>query len=117
MQLKPGDKTLIAMIITIILSYLTWYNFSAIITTSYMGHMWELYGFWGWIGFFMVTAISTTVFGYILKIYNQDINNITFASNWGLSFLVLGLGDILAPLVAFILRKTSQSDLMANGNK
>ncbi|MFN2363314.1 MAG: MFS transporter [Halarsenatibacteraceae bacterium] len=66
---------------------------------------------------FMVTAISPTVFGYILEIYNQGIDNITFASNWGLSFLVLGLGAILAPLAAFILRKMPQSDLMTDGNK
>ena len=66
---------------------------------------------------FMVTAISPAVFGFILEIHNQGIDNITFASNWGLSFLVLGLGAILAPIAAFVLRKVPQSDLMADGNK
>jgi MFS family permease len=28
----------------------------ALITTGYMGHMWELYAFWGWIGPFMVAC-------------------------------------------------------------
>ena len=64
MQLKPGDKTLIALIIAIILSYLIWYNVSAIITTSYMGYMWELYGFWGWIGPFMVSATDAVGYEY-----------------------------------------------------
>ncbi|WP_270453101.1 MFS transporter [Halonatronomonas betaini] len=66
---------------------------------------------------FMVTAVSPTVFGYILEIYNEGINNITFASNWGLPFLTLGLGAILSPVAVFILRKVPQSDLMADGNK
>ncbi len=65
----------------------------------------------------MVTAVSPTVFGYILEIYNEGINNITFASNWGLPFLTLGLGAILSPVAVFILRKVPQSDLMADGNK
>lgn len=30
------------------------YRGPVLITTSYMGHMWELYAFWGWIGPFMV---------------------------------------------------------------
>ena len=28
----------------------------ALITTAYMGHMWELYAFWGWIGPFLVAC-------------------------------------------------------------
>jgi len=28
----------------------------ALISVSYMGHMWELYAFWGWIGPFLVSA-------------------------------------------------------------
>jgi MFS family permease len=32
-----------------------------LITLAYMGHMWELYAFWGWIGPFMVA--STTLMG------------------------------------------------------
>lgn len=29
----------------------------ALLTASYMGHMWELYAFWGWIGLFMENAV------------------------------------------------------------
>jgi len=31
----------------------------ALISVSYMGHMWELYAFWGWIGPFLVSAALT----------------------------------------------------------
>lgn len=30
----------------------------AVITAAYMGHMWELYAFWGWIGPFLVVCAS-----------------------------------------------------------
>ena len=32
------------------------YRGPVLITTGYMGHMWELYAFWGWIGPFMVAS-------------------------------------------------------------
>ena len=32
----------------------------ALITAGYMGHMWELYAFWGWIGPFMVASALAT---------------------------------------------------------
>lgn len=32
------------------------YKGPVLITTGYMGHMWELYAFWGWIGPFMVAS-------------------------------------------------------------
>jgi MFS family permease len=31
----------------------------ALLSASYMGHMWELYAFWGWIGPFLVSAALT----------------------------------------------------------
>jgi MFS family permease len=31
----------------------------ALLSVSYMGHMWELYAFWGWIGPFLVSAALT----------------------------------------------------------
>lgn len=34
------------------------YGGSALITGSYMGHMWELYAFWAWIGPFMVACFT-----------------------------------------------------------
>ncbi len=36
------------------------YKGPAIITLGYMGHMWELYAFWGWIGPFMVASALAT---------------------------------------------------------
>ena len=35
------------------------YKGPAFISASYMGHMWELYAFWGWIGPFLVSAALT----------------------------------------------------------
>lgn len=35
------------------------YRGPVFITASYMGHMWELYAFWGWIGPFLVSAALT----------------------------------------------------------
>lgn len=35
------------------------YKGPALITLAYMGHMWELYAFWGWIGPFMVASVSS----------------------------------------------------------
>lgn len=34
-----------------------------LITTGYMGHMWELYAFWGWIGPFMVACSLAVGYG------------------------------------------------------
>jgi MFS family permease len=34
------------------------YAGTILITLAYMGHMWELYAFWGWIGPFMVASTS-----------------------------------------------------------
>lgn len=36
------------------------YKGPGIITLGYMGHMWELYAFWGWIGPFMVASALAT---------------------------------------------------------
>ena len=36
------------------------YGGPALISVSYMGHMWELYAFWGWIGPFLVSAALST---------------------------------------------------------
>ena len=33
------------------------YKGPAVITASYMGHMWELYAFWGWIGIFVESCL------------------------------------------------------------
>lgn len=36
------------------------YGGLALISASYMGHMWELYAFWGWIGPFMVACATAS---------------------------------------------------------
>lgn len=39
------------------------YRGPILITTGYMGHMWELYAFWGWIGPFMVASALAAGYG------------------------------------------------------
>ena len=65
---------------------------------------------------FLITVISPAVFGQVLEFYNE-VDNVTFADNWIVPFATLGVGAILAPIAAIILRKTSQSRLMAKGRK
>ncbi len=39
------------------------YSGPVLIITAYMGHMWELYAFWGWVGPFMVANSIATGYG------------------------------------------------------
>ena len=41
------------------------YKGPALITFSYIGHMWELYGFWGWVGPFMVSVAVAAGYEYV----------------------------------------------------
>ncbi|MFW5980235.1 MAG: MFS transporter [Halanaerobiales bacterium] len=41
------------------------YKGPVLITLSYIGHMWELYGFWGWIGPFMVSAVAAAGYSQV----------------------------------------------------
>ena len=41
------------------------YKGPTVITFSYIGHMWELYGFWGWVGPFMVSAAVAVGYDYV----------------------------------------------------
>ncbi|HKL12741.1 MAG TPA: MFS transporter [Halanaerobiales bacterium] len=65
---------------------------------------------------FLITVISPAVFGQVLEYYN-NVENITFASQWFFPFATLGLGALLAPIAAILLRKIKQSNLMSNGKK
>lgn len=70
-------------------------------------------GFQSALGYIM-TVISPIVFGMVLEYQNGIINPI-YADKWGLAFLLLGVGALLAPLTALILRKLPQARLMAKG--
>jgi MFS family permease len=65
---------------------------------------------------FLITVISPAVFGQVLEHFN-NVDNVTFAKNWLFPFITLGLGALLAPFFAIILRKIKQSKLMCNGKK
>jgi MFS family permease len=65
------------------------------------------------VGFFM-TIPAPLAFGLVLGYYNGDIDP-TSATVWGPPFLILGLGALLAPAAAFLLRRLSQARLMAGG--
>ena len=67
------------------------------------------------LGFF-VTIVSPVVFGFILQAYNGGVDP-TRAIHWGPAFLVLGLGALAAPVLAFVLRRLPQSRLMAGGKR
>ncbi len=65
---------------------------------------------------FLITVISPAVFGQVLEYYN-NVDNVSYATNWILPFATLGLGALLAPFAAVLLRKIKQSKLMCNGKK
>jgi MFS family permease len=67
------------------------------------------------VGFF-VTIISPLVFGKILEEYNGPVTA-TQVKVWGPAFLTLGLGGVVAPVLAWILRSQKQARLMAGGKK
>ncbi len=65
---------------------------------------------------YSMTIISPWAFGKMLDILNGGANP-SVATNWGLPFLMLGIGGVLAPVGALILRRLPQAQLMANGKK
>ncbi len=62
---------------------------------------------------FSLTIVSPLVFGNLLEATNGADIDPTSATNWGIPFLVLGLGAILAPLAAFALSRLPESKLLA----
>lgn len=53
---------------------------------------------------FGVTIISPYIFGLVLEKTNAGIQDATQATNWGLPFVILGLGALLAPISMFLLK-------------
>lgn len=62
-------------------------------------------------GYFM-TIMSPYIFGKLLEMFNSGVNDPTKITKWGVPFLILGLGALLAPLSMFILNKLPQSKLL-----
>ena len=67
------------------------------------------------IGYFM-TVIAPWTFGRVLDLLNDGVSP-GQASNWGLPFITLGIGALLAPAAALFLRRLPQAILMAGGKK
>jgi MFS family permease len=63
---------------------------------------------------YSMTIISPIVFGKILEMSNGPVAPAN-AKIWGPAFLVLGLGGVVAPTVAILLRRQRQAKLMADG--
>lgn len=66
---------------------------------------------------YCMTIIAPFVFGSLLGRLNPSIDHPTQATRWGLPFLMLGAGALLAPLSMFFLRKVTQARLMAGGRR
>lgn len=62
---------------------------------------------------FSLTIIAPMVFGNLLEAANGKNVDPTMATNWGLPFLVLGLGALLAPLAALVLRRLPEAKLLS----
>lgn len=65
---------------------------------------------------YSMTILAPWFFGKILDLMNGGVNPIN-ATRWGIPFAMLGVGAILAPLAALVLRRVPQSNLMAGGRK
>ena len=65
---------------------------------------------------YSLTIVSPMVFGNLLEAANGAGVDPTTATSWGIPFLVLGLGAILAPIAALILRKLPEARLLARSD-
>lgn len=63
---------------------------------------------------YLPTVIAPVVFGKLLQSCNPGITDLSNATNWGISFLVLGIGALLAPLAMLWLLRIPQSRLINN---
>jgi MFS family permease len=63
---------------------------------------------------YLPTVIAPVVFGKLLQIYNPGINDLSNATDWRMSFLVLGVGAILAPVCMLWLIRIPQARLINN---
>ncbi len=62
---------------------------------------------------YSLTIVSPLVFGNLLEAANGAGIDPTLATNWKIPFLVLGLGALLAPLAALVLRRLPEAKLLA----
>ena len=65
---------------------------------------------------YSMTVIAPWAFGRVLDLLNDGVSPVQ-ASNWGLPFITLGIGALLAPAAALFLRRLPQAILMAGGKK
>jgi MFS family permease len=65
---------------------------------------------------FSMTIFAPLAFGLVLQHFNGDVDP-TSASRWGEAFFLLGLGALLAPAAALVLRRHPQALLMARGKR
>jgi len=70
-------------------------------------------GFQSAVGYF-TTIIAPLAFGAILQAYNGLVSPV-YATFWGPSFAILGLGGLLVPISLFLLKRQAQAKLMAGG--
>ncbi len=61
---------------------------------------------------YLPTVVAPVVFGKLLQIYNPGITDLSNATNWSMSFLVLGIGALVAPLAMLWLLRIPQSILI-----
>lgn len=64
---------------------------------------------------YLPTVIAPVVFGKILQMNNPGIKDLSHATNWGISFLVLGAGAMVAPLCMLWLQRLPQAKLINSG--
>ncbi len=64
---------------------------------------------------YSMTVISPFIFGLAVEFQNPDAADPMYGENWGLPFVILGLGAVVAPISAILLRRFKQARLMAKG--
>jgi len=66
---------------------------------------------------YSVTIISPYVFGKALVMFNSNITDTTQATNWGIPFMILGIGALLSPISIMILSRLPQAKLLIGATK
>lgn len=59
---------------------------------------------------YIMTIISPLVFGWVLEQVNEPMDNPIQASNWGPSFIILGLGALVTLISGIVLKKFFHTD-------
>ncbi|HZK44329.1 MAG TPA: MFS transporter [Syntrophomonadaceae bacterium] len=63
---------------------------------------------------YSMTILAPMAFGWLLQYLNPGVET-TMATNWGLCFVMLGVGALFAPILAYFTRKVPQAKLMTGG--